>query len=217
MTGIDEYERRIAFALARIDRGVTGLNARLAAGVPIPADPTPVDPVAEGPVTGGPVAAEPVAAEPVAAQAPAVAPSGPDNPVWAEFTARDRAEIARLRTALDAELAEKAQLSERVHNLREKQETTLAAMERRLAQAMHAAEVAQAENARLKQANATLIEANRGVLEAAGAEQLNAALAAELEALRAARALEVAELDEILAGLEPLLEAHGKPGVGADA
>ncbi|MFT3689031.1 hypothetical protein [Paenirhodobacter sp.] len=178
MDEIDEYGRRIGFALERIERGVVALKAH----------------------------------------APAVLPgreAGPDNPVWAEFAAQDKAEIARLREALDAERAEKAQLAERVRALREKQETTLSAMEKRLVQATQVMEVAQAENTRLKRANADLAEANRVLVEAGtdpAPHLVNSALQAELDALRAERALEVAELDAILAGLEPLIETHGKRG-----
>jgi chromosome segregation ATPase len=174
---VDEFERRISFALQRIDRGVTALQARAAA---------------------------PARSE------------GPENPIWAEFAARDRAELNRLRAVLETEQAEKAQLSERVQLLSETQETTLAAMEARLVEATGALEAAQAEVTRLKQANADLSDANRALLEAGGdlaPHLVNAALQAEVEGLRAERALQLAELDEILAGLDPLIERHAQPGV----
>ncbi len=187
MDAIDEYERRISFALERIERGVVALKAHAPAVF--------------------------------AVTAPEPAP-GPDNPVWAEFAAQDKAEIARLAEALETERAEKAQLADRVRALREKQETTLSAMEKRLVQATQALEAAQVENARLKRANVDLAEANRSLVAAAGdpaPHLINSALQAELESLRAERALDVAELDAILAGLEPLIDTHGKRGVGADA
>lgn len=191
MEEIDEFERRISFALARIDRGVVALKAHAPA-----VSPMAVQPVAE------------------------VVSGGPDNPVWAEFVAQDKAELARLREALDSERAEKAQLADRVRALREKQENTLSAMEKRLVHATQAMESAQAENARLKRANIDLTEANRALVDAGtdlAPHLVNSALQAELEALRAERALEVAELDAILAGLEPLIETHPKRGANADA
>lgn len=183
MTELAEYERRIAYALERIGRGVDVLTSRPAAVAepePAPApEPQPLAPLAEVPA------------------------SQPDEDTLA------------LREALEAERTANAQLAERVKAIREKQETTLAALEKRLAQATRAFEAAQVEAGRLKRANADLVEANRLLTEAAGdvaPHLINRAMQSELEALRAARAYEVVELNEIIGGLEPIVTAHAKGG-----
>lgn len=133
----------------------------------------------------------------------------------------ESAEMAELRERLEAERAANAQLTERVRAIREKQETTLAALERRLVQATRALDVAQGEASRLKRANADLVEANRMLVETGGraeAHLINRAMQAELEAMRAARAWEASELAEIIGGLEPLVAAHARaPEAGGDA
>lgn len=124
-------------------------------------------------------------------------------------------EIHSLRAELDAERQAHAQMSDRVRALREKQETTLSAMERRLVLATEQAETAQAELARLQRANLDLAAANRALIEAAGdppPHLVNSALQAEVETLRAARAIEAAELDQIVAALSPILSVHATPG-----
>ncbi|RWR53074.1 hypothetical protein EOW65_01005 [Sinirhodobacter ferrireducens] len=200
MTEIAEYERRISFALDRIGRGVEALLARPVAEPPVP-EPEP-DVGTEAP------AALPVA-EPVA-EAPA--PAGADP-----------AELARLHEALDSEREANAQLSERVRAIREKQETTLSAMEKRLATATKALETAQSEVNRLKRANLDLAEANQALIEAGNdpaPHLINRAMQAELEALRAARAGEAAELAEILGTLAPIFATSAEetqPGEGEDA
>jgi len=103
-----------------------------------------------------------------------------------------------------------AQLSERVRAIREKQESTLGALERKLAAANRVLEQHQRDAARLKRANADLLAANRALSEAAEAaladpHLVNRAMQAELEALRAERAADLSEMDDILSGLEPLL------------
>ena len=180
MTELVEYERRIAYALERIGRGVETLAERRA-----PVEATVPEPESE---------------------------LGPKMPVE-PMAAQDSAEIVALREALEGERAANAQLTERVRAIREKQETTLGTLERRLGQATRALEAVQAEANKLKRANADLVEVNRTLVEAGGqasAHLINRAMQAELEALRAARAWEVAELAEILAGLEPIVAAHAK-------
>lgn len=123
-----------------------------------------------------------------------------------------------LREALEAERTANAQLSERVRAIREKQESTLGALERKLAAANRDLEQHQRDAVRLKRANADLLGANRALSEAA-AEALadphliNRAMQAELEALRAERAADLSEIDDILAGLEPLLAGPNQTGV----
>ncbi|MFD2175094.1 hypothetical protein [Rhodobacter lacus] len=192
MTDLAEYERRIAYALERIGRGVETLTQRPSAPAP-EAVPEPPEPVAPP--------------EPVV-----VIDTAQVEALEAEL-AVERMALAAERAALEAERAANTQLTERVRAIREKQETTLVTLERRLAQATRALEAVQAEANRLKRANADLLEVNRSLVEAGdvmAAAQVNRAMQAELEALRAARSWEMAELAEILAGLEPIVAAHAK-------
>jgi DNA repair exonuclease SbcCD ATPase subunit len=124
---------------------------------------------------------------------------------------------AALREALEAERGANAQLTERVRAIKEKQETMVSQIERKLARATAQLDVQGLELQRLKRANAQLAEANRRLIAAAetgggtaGAAQK--ALQAELESLRAARRAEMAELEEIMGELRPLVgeeQAHG--------
>ncbi len=201
MTELAEYERRIAFALERIGRGVETLGdlraAALAAAAAVPA-PEPEPEPAPEPVPEPEIAAAPLAVE-----------TGPS------------AEVLALQAELEAERAASAQLTERVLAIREKQETTLAALERRLTQATRALEAVQVEANRLKRANNDLIEVNRQLIDGAGRIDpalVNLSMQAELEALRAARAWEASELSEIVTGLAPIVAAHvkGQPAGGSD-
>ena len=214
MTEIAEYERRIAFALDRIGRGVEALLARPVAE---PLAPEP-EPEAELPAEAAAETPVEIPAEVVAEPAPAPEPEAPARPpmpaaleraaaMGAALAGADPAELARLREALESERMANAQLSERVRAIREKQETTLSALEKRLATATRSLETAQTEVTRLKRANLDLAEANRALIEAGNEPAphlINRAMQAELEALRAARAEEAAELAEILGGLAPL-------------
>ncbi|SOB99703.1 hypothetical protein [Rhodobacter maris] len=198
MTDLAEYERRIAYALERIGRGVETLVQRPAEPVPEAEPPEPVAPP-----------------EPVV-----VVDTAQIEALEAELSV-ERAALAAERAALEAERAANMQLTERVRAIREKQETTLVTLERRLAQATRALEAVQAEANRLKRANNDLVEINRSLVDAGSvmaAAQVNRAMQVELEALRAARSWEMAELAEILAGLEPIVAAHAKAPVnGAPA
>lgn len=197
MTELAEYERRIAFALERIGRGVETLGdlraAALAAAAAVPEPEPAPEPEPEPEIAAAPVAVE----------------TGPS------------AEVLALQAELEAERAASAQLTERVLAIREKQETTLAALERRLTQATRALEAVQVEANRLKRANNDLIEVNRQLIDGAGRIDpalVNLSMQAELEALRAARAWEASELSEIVTGLAPIVAAHvkGQPAGGSD-
>jgi len=126
--------------------------------------------------------------------------------------AEAEATIAGLRAALEKERSSSAQLSERVTQVKQRQETTVAQLERRLARLTEQLDLQSLEMLRLKKANARLIEANTG-LRAAQAEgfpdatMVNRSMSAELEALQAERRAEMAEMEEILAELKPLIAA----------
>ena len=122
----------------------------------------------------------------------------------------------RLRQALEKERAANAQLSDRLHQLRQRQEGTIGQLERRLARLTEQLDLQSLEMLRLKKANAKLMEANAALRDAReeGALEsklVNRSIAAELEALHAERRTEMAEMEEILAELKPLLaaERHG--------
>lgn len=128
----------------------------------------------------------------------------------------DGAAEAALREALEAERTANAQLTERVRAIKDKQETMVAQIERKLARATGQLDVQGLELQRLKRANSQIAEANRRLIAAQDDGGIDAGLAdkalqAELESLRAARRSEMAELEEIMGELKPLIEeqAHG--------
>lgn len=116
----------------------------------------------------------------------------------------DEAQVTRLKEALEAEKTANDQLEERLRAVRDKHEAELSGLGARASEA-------EAEVERLRKVNAKLRQANRA-LRAANAEGLgdasliNDAMAAELEALRALRDSDRAELDGLIAELTPLTE-----------
>jgi len=118
---------------------------------------------------------------------------------------------ADLAAELEAERAANAQLEERVRAIKEKQETMIAGLEAEVARLRESARARDAEaqtvrkvNAALRRSNVALREANAQGL--ADPHLVNAGMQSELESLRAARAADRAEVDEILAVLEPVLK-----------
>ncbi|MBR9836719.1 MAG: hypothetical protein ACX93U_07005 [Salipiger thiooxidans] len=200
MSQIEELQSRMSRALDRIAKGVEALSAA----------PPP------GPVP------EP---QPEAAPGPAPAVDAGWAEAAEEAAAEAAAEIARLRDALDEEKMANSQLEERVKTLRSRLEEAQAApaapavsdaalMERVEAQRESMAAL-DAEMQRLKTANDMLrktCEEMRGALQDNVGEPhlVNKAMLAELEALRAARAAEEAEIRAVLGAMAPLLsEAAG--------
>lgn len=123
--------------------------------------------------------------------------------------------VSNLRESLDKERAANAQLSERVHQVKQRQETTIAQLERRLARLTEQLDLQSLEMLRLKKANSKLMESNTGLREAQvesfpDAVLINKSISAELEALQAERRAEMAEMEEILAELKPLLAAQAQ-------
>ena len=125
---------------------------------------------------------------------------------------QEAADVEGLRAALEKERSSNAQLSERVAQVRQRQETTLAQLERRLARLTEQLDLQSLEMLRLKKANTRLMELN-AELRAAQTEGfpdatlVNRSISAELEALQAERRAEMAEMEEILAELKPLVAA----------
>ncbi|WP_439155222.1 hypothetical protein [Yoonia sp.] len=115
-----------------------------------------------------------------------------------------------LSSELENERAANAELVERVRNLKERQDTQVASLTGRVesqrAQMMRLDEELQrlrASNTQLRDMNARLRDA---VTKGVSSELLDAAVAAEVEALAAQRASEAAEVAAILAELKPLIE-----------
>jgi ABC-type transporter Mla subunit MlaD len=122
------------------------------------------------------------------------------------------ATITGLRAALEKERAASSQLSERLAQVRNRQDGAVSQLERRVARLTEQLDLQSLEMLRLKKANAKLVEANAG-LRAAQSEAypdvtlVNKSISAELEALQAERRAEMAEMEEILAELKPLIAA----------
>lgn len=116
-----------------------------------------------------------------------------------------------LAAELEAERVANAQLEERVRAIKEKQETTVANLEAEVAKLSKALATRDSEvrqlrgvNDALRQSNKSLRDANRQTL--GDAHLINTSMMSELDALRAARASDRAEIDEILATIEPVLK-----------
>jgi small-conductance mechanosensitive channel len=102
-----------------------------------------------------------------------------------------------------------------VHQVKQRQETTIAQLERRLARLTEQLDLQSLEMLRLKKANSKLMEANTALREAQvegfpDTTLINKSISAELEALQAERRAEMAEMEEILAELKPLLAAEAR-------
>lgn len=135
----------------------------------------------------------------------------PQRPEPADGATAD--EVRALREALEAERAAKDKLKERVNAVRQRQETGVTQLERRIARMTEQIDVQGLELQRLKKANAQLVAANRALMEGGDPEgAARRAETAELEALRAERRAEMAEMEAILSALAPLVPeeaAHG--------
>ncbi len=116
---------------------------------------------------------------------------------------------------LEDEKLANAQLEERLRTLRARQESELEGLKSELnrqSEAMARLDMdvqrLRAANDQLRDSNAALRAANeKGVGEP---HLINKAMLAELEALRATRATDVAEAEAVLSKLEPLLAAAGR-------
>ena len=177
MNDIAELERRIAYAMERIAKGIEGLDR---AG----------------------------AAQPLAEVAPA--PIAPTVAVSEE-------EIATLRAELAEERLANAQLEERVRALRQKQEAQAQRSEAELTRLHDMMQHLDAELSRLRKANDQLQDSNAALRAAnqAGVGEphlINKSMMAELESMRAARQVDIAEVEAIKGALVPLLQdnAHDK-------
>lgn len=114
------------------------------------------------------------------------------------------AQVIALQAELDAERQANRQLSERVRSLGEKQQTTMAALERRLTQLTKSHETMQDELSRYKQINVVLVEANKILIEGSDGA-VEQALLAEVQTLRATRDLEAEEINAVIQSIETLI------------
>lgn len=115
-----------------------------------------------------------------------------------------------LKAELEAERSANAQLTERVRAIKDKQENLLATLERKVTQLSQQLDLQGAELQRQRLMNVSLTRANQKLSDAAraglaDAAVLDEALRTELEAMRVARAAEMAEMEEIMAELKPLI------------
>lgn len=142
---------------------------------------------------------------PAAATAGAAPAAGTPAP-----SADAAAEIARLTEALEAERIANAQLTERLKAVKERDAQAAHALESRVDAMTRQLDVQGIELQRMRKTAIALREQMRALREAAlagmaDAHMINKSMLAELEALRATRITETAELDEILAELGPLV------------
>lgn len=116
-----------------------------------------------------------------------------------------------LQMALDEERMLSAQLNERLRAVKEKDRAAQARSAARIDQLTQQLDAQGAELKRMRNSNVQLREVLRILREASAQgtsdpQLVNRAMLAELEALRATRLTEVAQMDEILAELAPLIE-----------
>lgn len=141
--------------------------------------------------------------EPARAEAPGAEASGVS-------AAGEDPRVAELTEALETERAANAQLEERVRAIMERQDSVVGRLEREVADLKEAMAARDGSVRQVRQANGKLRQANRALRQAnaqgvGDAGLINESLEAELEALRAVQAADRAELDDVLATLEPIV------------
>lgn len=116
-------------------------------------------------------------------------------------------DLAALRAQIEEERAVAAQLKERLRVVREREAVGRSALEEKIEKLTRQLDVQGLELQRMRKTAVTLREELRRLREAAAAgladpAQINRAMLAELDALRATRLSELAELDELQAALD---------------
>lgn len=141
-----------------------------------------------------------------------LAPVMPPPPPPVAAPSADPAEIARLQEALAEERMVNAQLNERLRVLKDRPAASAAsgALAGRVERMTRQLDVQGLELQRMRKTVTQLRETLRSLREAAteglgDPAQINRALLAEAEALRATRLTELSMLDEILDELDPLI------------
>lgn len=124
--------------------------------------------------------------------------------------AQSSIEVDVLKAELEAERGANTQLNERLRAIKDKQENLLSGLERKVAQLSQLLDQQGSELQRQRLINVSLTRANQKLSDAlreglSDPEMLNQTLLIELEAMRVARASELAEMEEIMAELRPLI------------
>lgn len=140
----------------------------------------------------------------------AATPDGPDPELQAALDAA-QARIEELEQALTDEKLANAQLEERMKAVREKADRHSAAMDIQAFEQQQSTAKLDADLQRLRRAAEDLRTSNLSLREAleqgiSEPHLINKAMLAELETLRATRAVEIAQADALLASLEPLVK-----------
>lgn len=196
---IAELERRITAALGRIGAGLDKWEAGAkAAPVADPASKTEPEVVKDAPPLAAAPAAE-VPSETAAQLAESI-----------DIIAELETEVATLKTALAAEKATVAQLTERAKSVKEPAPAPQVQLDAKVEKMTQQLDVQGLELQRMRKSSVQLRENLRVLQEAAtknmvDPQLINRAMMAELENLRATRHTETAEMDEILAELKPLI------------
>ncbi len=120
-------------------------------------------------------------------------------------------EVAQLREALETEQSANSQLEERVRAIRDRQEQTVSALETEVTRLREASARHDGELQKLKRVNAQLRQNNQALRDAneqgvGDPHLINKSMMTELDALRASRDADRAELDAVLGELRPMLE-----------
>ena len=128
-----------------------------------------------------------------------------------QLNAAEGGDAASLKAELDAERVANQQLEERVRAIRDKQETKVSELEGEVARLKEALKTRDAEVQTMRGVNESLRNSNTALREAnaqglADADLVNSAIVSELDSLRASRAADRAEIEDILATLEPVLK-----------
>ena len=128
-------------------------------------------------------------------------------------------QVAELQGQLDEEKTANAQLEERVKLLKERQDGKLAELESNVDAGRARSARMDRELQRLRQVNAELRDINSRLRDAVSANVsdphlVNKAMLAELEALRATRAADAAEMDAILEELTPIIAKEASDATG---
>lgn len=128
-------------------------------------------------------------------------------------------QVAELKRKLDDEKTANAQLEERVKLLKERQDGKLAELESNVDAGRARSARMDRELQRLRQVNAELRDINTQLREAVSGgvsepHLVNKAMLAELEALRATRSADAAEMDAILEELTPIIAKEASDATG---
>ncbi len=129
-------------------------------------------------------------------------------------SAEDTGRIAELESALEDERLVSAQLEERVKALKARQDETIERLRGQIEEMRAQAATTQEASEQLRQVNADLRDLTarlRTQLAEGTAEPhlINKAMMAELEALRATRAADRAEVQAVIAELRPMIAEEG--------